>query len=128
MTSQRALIVSGLRTLGASKAARMLSAFDLNEHKGTGGWSCPLARAYGKPGELVEEHGVFLTVLSGDEEIEVKDVTPEIVAPLLGLTVEEVRAIARSYDEAEGNTVSRFELHTLVAAVSLEPIAYVGSA
>lgn len=125
MSDQRALIVSALRTLGPTKATAMLGSFGDHAQSGTGWWSCPLARAYGKPGELVEEHGIFLSVLSGDEMIEVVDVTPEIAAPLFGLTVEEVRAIARSFDEADGNTVRKAELHSLIRAAAIQPLAVV---
>jgi len=113
------LIVSALRKLGSERAVRMLAAFDV--HRLSFGWEdCPLALAYGPPNALLNDHGfddstfsVFLPDEDADDTI--RNITPDTVAQVLGLTETEVGALTRAFDGAKGSDVSRYELHCLVA-------------
>ena len=102
----RQLIESGLRKLGPERCEQALVAFSPdNEPEG---WkACLLARAYGPPGALLADVWAQYTTSFC-----------EVAARLLGLTVAETAALARTYDASLDGEYP--ELRQLVEAEAMK--------
>lgn len=111
--TQRQLIISALAKVGPEIAKRMTRAFGDFVPLG-GWWDDPWAYAYGERGALCEDKGFLTTIVAGDEEQEILAVTPEIVGALFNVSVDEVVAVCRAFDESWNSEVGRAELFQLV--------------
>lgn len=112
--TQRDLICSALSKLSGEQVERMERAFDLHRVSRGGWFDCPLAYAYGEPGTLIQDYGSDHNVSMEDEVVRIFGVTTTDVANVLGLSVPEVNAVTRAFDNWHETEVGRDELLSLI--------------